>query len=408
MGIDVPSLDMVVIADPVRSAVDGRQMIGRVGRKSPGKERGYVLVPLPVEIDEKDQCYQIFVNTFQHMVSVDPALRQDMLVVIEKSENLTKPLTRKDFPERFNSSIVFPPTIPLEFQNELMNRAVAEFKNSGINADRWNTMFKLLSEYYEREGDCNVPQTFKVNGENLGNWLDKQRQKQRNGVLDEDYETKLTNLGVVWDPNGQRWDEMYSLMLEYKEREGNCNIPTAHIEDGMPLGKWLSKMRVKKNNGDLDKILDQRLTDLGVAWVPFDQLWEDKYALLVQYEEREGNCNVPYEHKEDGQRLGYWLTMQKAMKKNGRLRKDREVRLTDLGVVWERSVQQWEDKYSLLVRYREREGDCNVMRSHREDGENLGTWLDKQRQKKRSGKLLVEQESRLTSLGVIWERRKSR
>ena len=84
------SWDLVVIADPVRSSVDGRQMIGRVGRKAPGKERGYVLVPVPisnrdVRFDKDSHAYQIFVNTFNHMVNLDQELCQDVVFVIEKS-----------------------------------------------------------------------------------------------------------------------------------------------------------------------------------------------------------------------------------------------------------------------------------------------------------------------------------
>jgi len=40
MGVDEAWLDLVVIADPVRSTIDGQHMIRRVGQKAPGKKRG--------------------------------------------------------------------------------------------------------------------------------------------------------------------------------------------------------------------------------------------------------------------------------------------------------------------------------------------------------------------------------
>merc|ERR1712238_572199 len=45
-GVDIPSLDLVVMADPVESHVMIRQMIGRVSQIAPGKTRAYVLIPM--------------------------------------------------------------------------------------------------------------------------------------------------------------------------------------------------------------------------------------------------------------------------------------------------------------------------------------------------------------------------
>ncbi|OGV90342.1 MAG: hypothetical protein A3K19_09100 [Lentisphaerae bacterium RIFOXYB12_FULL_65_16] len=45
-GVDVPDIDCVMFADPRRSAVDIVQAVGRALRPSPGKEMGYVIVPI--------------------------------------------------------------------------------------------------------------------------------------------------------------------------------------------------------------------------------------------------------------------------------------------------------------------------------------------------------------------------
>ena len=48
-GVDVPSLDAVAFLDPRSSQVDIVQAIGRVMRRSPGKRRGYIIVPVIME-----------------------------------------------------------------------------------------------------------------------------------------------------------------------------------------------------------------------------------------------------------------------------------------------------------------------------------------------------------------------
>ena len=50
-GIDVPTIDCIVFADPRKSHVDIVQALGRALRRKAGKEWGYVI--LPVIIDEK-------------------------------------------------------------------------------------------------------------------------------------------------------------------------------------------------------------------------------------------------------------------------------------------------------------------------------------------------------------------
>ncbi|MGO1737162.1 MAG: DEAD/DEAH box helicase [Leucobacter sp.] len=47
-GVDVPSLDSVLFLNPRNSQVDVVQAVGRVMRKAPGKEYGYVILPIAV------------------------------------------------------------------------------------------------------------------------------------------------------------------------------------------------------------------------------------------------------------------------------------------------------------------------------------------------------------------------
>jgi len=274
-----------------------------------------------------------------------------------------------------------------------------------VYTQQWEDTFALLVKYKGRKGDCNVPREHKEDGENLGFWLQWQRKNKKKGVLDSDLEARLTSLGVVWDVYAQQWEDTFALLGKYKEREGDCNVPRSHQEDGENLGKWLNDQRKNKKTGALDGDRGERLTSLGVVWDPYAQQWEDKFSLLVQYKEREGDCNVPQRHQEDGEHLGTWLGTQRTNKKKGILDIEYEERLRSLGVVWDVLAQQREDMFSLLVQYKEREGDCNVNYKHKEDGKNLGAWLHTQRQNKKKGKLRAEWENKLSALGVVWELR---
>merc|ERR1712238_24712 len=129
----------------------------------------------------------------------------------------------------------------------------------------------------------------------------------------------------------------------------------------------------------------------GIVWDFQSHQWENYYNLLVKYKDREGQCNVPKLHKEDGEQLGKWLVTQRTANKKGKLNADQIKRLDEIGFVWDVFKQQWENCYTLLMKYKDREGDCKVPRSHKEDGENLGWWLDTQRQANKKGKLSADQ-----------------
>ena len=47
-GVDVPAIDCVVFADPKQSRIDIVQAAGRALRRYPGKDYGYILLPLIV------------------------------------------------------------------------------------------------------------------------------------------------------------------------------------------------------------------------------------------------------------------------------------------------------------------------------------------------------------------------
>ena len=75
-GIDVPSLDAVAFVDPRSSAVDIVQAVGRVMRRAPGKERGYVVVPVFLrEADLADPEAAVESSAFARVLDVLRALR---------------------------------------------------------------------------------------------------------------------------------------------------------------------------------------------------------------------------------------------------------------------------------------------------------------------------------------------
>eukprot|EP00980_Cylindrotheca_fusiformis_P021102 scaffold8100_cov122-Cylindrotheca_fusiformis.AAC.1 len=267
---------------------------------------------------------------------------------------------------------------------------------------KWNQMFKLLLQYKDREGHTQVPRYHQEEGQNLGYWLNTQREAERLGSLKLDRQDRLEKAGVVLDPRTQYWESMFRLLVQYKDREGHTQVPRNHQEEGQNLGAWLEKQRIAKRGGALKSRRIQILEEAGVAWHPQDVRWNQMFKLLLQYKDREGHTQVPRSHQEEGQNLGIWLIAQRAAKRRGALELDRQDRLEKAGVVWDPITHQWESMLDRLLQFQQREGHCLVPHNHIEDGARLGSWLLTQRQLKRTGKLESRRIQILEEAGVAW------
>jgi hypothetical protein len=142
---------------------------------------------------------------------------------------------------------------------------------------------------------------------------------------------RLDEIGFVWDALEAAWEKGFNYLKIYRDRVGHCRVPKTHKEeDGFELGSWVGVQRVKKDKMSLER--RKRLDELGFVWDPREADWEEGFSYLKLYQEREGNCRAPKNHKENGFRLGQWLSVQRVNK--DKMSSERRKRLDGLGFVW--------------------------------------------------------------------------
>jgi predicted helicase len=87
-GIDVPALDAVVFFDTRESIVDIVQSVGRVMRKSPGKQYGYIILPVCIP-SERVKDYNSYIDSdpqFKGIWKVIKALRAHDESLVDEAE----------------------------------------------------------------------------------------------------------------------------------------------------------------------------------------------------------------------------------------------------------------------------------------------------------------------------------
>ncbi|MCP4678658.1 MAG: hypothetical protein GY854_24735 [Deltaproteobacteria bacterium] len=173
----------------------------------------------------------------------------------------------------------------------------------------WEEKYELLLQYVEREGHATVLHNHVEDGELLGVWIARQRRNR--DKLSAKRKAALERLpGWKWSKPKASWEEKYELLFQYVEREGHAIVPDKHVENGERIGYWVNRQRRNR-----DKLSAERKAALerlpGWKWSKPRISWEEKYALLIRYTERESHAIVPRKHIEDGERLGKWVASQR-------------------------------------------------------------------------------------------------
>lgn len=288
----------------------------------------------------------------------------------------------------------------------------------------WEEIYKELVEYHKaHHGNINDI-THKTH---LGRWMHHNR-RERKALLTDEQVDKLNRLGVKWeqraDKNEKRWQVMYRLLLEYKQKHGRINVTRPEVFQGEKLGMWVCVQRNMYRDGQIKAHRQKLLDEIGFLWTrnkspkfrddsKQEARWNYMYQQLLDYREKNGHLFVPatYKKVDEETHLGRWVTTQRQVVKNGNMRVDRRKRLDDIGFVskigYDASAYQqvWDRMLAKLVQYKLTHGHTRVpnTRVPDADGKDLGRWVERQRYQFRKGTLNQNRREQLEALGFQWE-----
>ena len=137
---------------------------------------------------------------------------------------------------------------------------IMKFNWIKFNVETWEDMYKQLKEYYQKNGDTDVP---RKQGK-LGSWVSGQR-KSFNFLNKEKIEL-LNNLNFVWSVFEGKWDNMFKLLIEYHTRYKHVSIKNGEVYEEENLGNWVNTQKIlyKKGKLNIDKI--EKLSSIGLKW----------------------------------------------------------------------------------------------------------------------------------------------
>jgi len=229
----------------------------------------------------------------------------------------------------------------------------------------WDDTFSVLQAFAAAYGSVaesdSAPSVFEgmraaaPHRELLGQWVAFQRQAYRDGTLDPARAELLEELaGWTWAPVPELDLAMVDALRQFVEFEHTADVPTGHVEDGLPLGRWVWDVRRRKLTGTLHPALEDEIWVAtpsrwakGVRrrwqWDKPETQWRLAYAALRQFTTREGHANPPTVHREQlpdiRVSLGQWVALQRHDYRHGRLDAARAAALAALpGWEWDGDV----------------------------------------------------------------------
>ena len=209
----------------------------------------------------------------------------------------------------------------------------------------WNERYNQLIDYKEKNGDCNVSTHDEANKQ-LGSWVMNQRTRYKKNKLSPEQIKFLKEIGFEWEVSSpkysarrkevddQRWNERYNQLIDYKDKNGHCNIST-YGKTNVKLGRWVDHQRTAYKKGKLSSEQIESMNGIGFEWVRHKIVgWDERWYQLIDYMEKNGHCNVPDKYNPN-QQLANWVSNQRQNYNKNKLSQERTKLLNDIGFEWE-------------------------------------------------------------------------
>ncbi|GHE13855.1 helicase [Streptomyces alanosinicus] len=226
----------------------------------------------------------------------------------------------------------------------------------------------------------------------------------------------------VYRPDSLVWLEGYQALLRWRaenEITGLYAVPydtetQVGVTKDFPLGRWVHQQRKALRAGELEERRKELLDaeEAGMVWEPGEEAWEAKLAALRSYHRATGHLaprqDAVWGEGETMVPVGqHMANLRRKGQKNG-LGKDpdraaeRAAQLTAIDPDWDCPWPlDWQRHYRVLADLVDADGVLpEIQPGVLMDGDDLGKWLEQQKNPGTWAQLSTEQQERLSRLGV--------
>ena len=410
-GVDVPALDAVAFIDPRSSRVDIVQAVGRAMRISPGKSKGYVIVPLYLRPEQVRGRDAIDGASFKPVLDVLRALKAHDPLIAEFFTTISLGAgARKDLRHEIEKVVLLDSSSSVN--PALLEKVARSISLEAISVTAggfWRT-FAELKEFVETNNG--MPTLWKAPsgpGVSVGSWVASQRVRYRSGLLSNDRIEALESLkGWTWKTADNSFSSNMKALKEYVVNGGTVPVPRDTVFGGRHIGRFYSLSLRKMILGIFGKSELSEFSAIHPMLIPKPLHSAKTYlSALERYLKNHPLATITQATNVDGIELGQWVHAIWATQVGPDAKKiiNPEINsaLEELdGWARNKRIAQTEMGMHYLKRFQQREGHTNVDSGHVEDGYQLDRWVKNQRFQYQIGYMAESLKKRLESIPT-WE-----
>jgi hypothetical protein len=145
----------------------------------------------------------------------------------------------------------------------------------------------------------------------------------------------------------ESWEAKYRSLLSFIDEFKR--FPTKLEQGFESLGNWCLMQRQDYKNGELNEERIKKLDEIDFLWNPFEDLWDSKYKLLLQFMDE--FKRFPTGQERGYELLSHWCLNQRQNYRKGEMIQERLQKLEDIGFVWNLLEETWEQMYQALQEF---------------------------------------------------------
>lgn len=400
-GVDIPSVDAIVFADPTRSVIRCTQALGRALRLDVSGKMASLIVPvyIPPGADSED----ILGTAYEPVWAIASALAGHDHRILERLPDKANRLPRE------TSQVIqrrwhFDFTVHPERIARAMDLISLDPRGPGVSRSR-RLGLAAAQAYRDHYGHLDVPADHTdPTGYKLGTFITTMRDAAKTGRLEADWIAELDALGMIWDKHDAAWRTRLTAAADYHRAHGHLAAPAT-----TPVGSWLAEQRHLHAHNKLDPARADALASLAPDWrLPHGPDWHRKYHLLRAHLATGADpATLTRDTVLAGAKIGSWLHRQLSTWQT--LASGQQQMMTALSLTPDtnplpparRARRTFEETVQLLELFLHREGRAPSARETiRVDGDTvkIGAWLAKTRTKHRTGQLPDDHASLVAAL----------
>ena len=408
-GVDIPTLDGIVFADPKNSHIEIVQAVGRVIRASKDKTIATIVIPvvLPARgINDVNEAVQA--SAFRYVWQVLSAIRSHDSRLGEEIDACAQEYARTGH----NSGLPKRLAILNVSQKPLDAASLAAAVSARIyEAVALSDIFGLgkAEKYAALHGTLRGIKTeVVVDDFDLGWWIVRQRGMLRDNSIEPTIKQKLDELGIVWDPLGERWATAYASLQAWIQADDGrtaAQIPNDLTLDGVKISIWLRLQRSEYRHKNLSQERIACLESIGIEWEPHDAKWQRAVDACRQWCEQDRDLSSVINNAlVDDYPLGTFISHQRVFYKKGMIPPERIKQLEEFGMVWDKKDAKWTIVFRACQHYVAHVDPISQVNANGPPYRNLaiGRWLHHQRQLAKKRLLRDDRRALLDSIGMNW------